>query len=103
MSWDCLQVVTGTLYKEKKGGYQKKMISFQLEVKDKKGKVKILGKGETNLAQYTDDSVEQSKHGDQQVVMKIGSAIKKKPSNLRISVISQNIDEAKPGYFIFFF
>eukprot|EP01080_Neovahlkampfia_damariscottae_P000807 gene807-9057_t len=97
LTWDSLQVVTGTLYKEKKGGYQKKLISFQLEVKDKKGKVKILGKGETNLSQFTDDSVEQSKHGDQQVVLKIGGSIKKKPSNLRISVTSENINSAKEG------
>jgi hypothetical protein len=50
------------------------------------------------LAQYTDDHLEISKHADQQVVIKLGGTLTKKPSNLRMSVTSQNMEDLKPGY-----
>jgi hypothetical protein len=50
------------------------------------------------LAQYTDDHLEISKHPDQQVVIKLGGTLTKKPSNLKMSVTAQNMEDLKPGF-----
>lgn len=77
------------MYKQK-SGFLKKLVTFNLEFIDWRGKQKTLGKGDLDLAQFCFDDMP-IKKDSAQCILNIGEKVKK-PATLKFVLESKNLD-----------